>query len=223
MFSRICVLVLLLATLASPYTFRPSVTPSSLSSLTSISGSSTPRVGPTPTQTSHISSLHNLEMKKGKANVPPMMRSQYKQQQNMNSMREQMIEAQTVGADGIPIFNMFVKSSKGAGMWYPCGSFKGDERTKALVDSQDGLLGGMAKKQLEQGVANSLYDSIGQLKESVVRSYPQLKKSKEDLKWGYKVNVAEGTPNKEELAKIKEITPEPRPEGFLDNVKNMFS
>ncbi|GMH62321.1 hypothetical protein TrRE_jg5368, partial [Triparma retinervis] len=72
-------------------------------------------------------------MKKGKANVPPMMRSQYKQQQNMNSMREQMIEAQSVGPDGIPIFNMFVKSASGAGMWYPCGSFKGDERTKALI------------------------------------------------------------------------------------------
>merc|ERR1719506_1212495 len=163
---------LLLLVSTSPYTFRPPVTPSTLSSINSISGYKPSESGST-TQPSHLSSLHDLEMKKGKANVPPMMRSQYKQQQNMNSMREQMIEAQSVGADGIPIFNMYVKSSKGAGMWYPCGSFKGDERTKALIDSQDGFLGGMA--------------------------------------------------NKEELAKIKEITPEPRPEGFLDNMKNMFS
>ena len=145
-----------------------------------------------------------------------------------------MLDAQNVGPDGIPIFNMYVKSAGGAGMWYPCGSFKGDESTKSLVDSQDGFLGGLASKQLEQGVSSSLYDSLGQLTESVVRSYPQLKKvrkgggaagakdsertfcsffplrplyspparrfaprqSRNDLVWGYKVTVAEGTPNK---------------------------
>ena len=141
----------------------------------------------------------------------------------MNTMREQMMDAQNVGPDGIPIFNMYVKSPTGAGMWYPCGSFKGDERTKALIDSQDGILGGMAKKQLEQGVAGSLYDSINQLRESVVRSYPQLKKSRENLVWGYKITVMKGTPNEEEMKKIKEVVPEARPEGFLDNVKNMFN
>ena len=63
--------------------------------------------------------------------------------------------AQSVGADGIPIFNMYVKSAGGGGIWYPCGSFKGDERTKALVESmKGGFLSGMAKNQLDTGVAN---------------------------------------------------------------------
>lgn len=82
-------------TLSASYTFRPSVTPSSLSSLTSISGS--PSVSRSSANTvsgnGFLSKLHNMEMKKGKPNVPPMMRSQYKQQQNMNSMREQVSRA----------------------------------------------------------------------------------------------------------------------------------
>ncbi|GMI44081.1 hypothetical protein TrCOL_g9302 [Triparma columacea] len=216
------IVVLLIPSILS-YSFRTPITASSLSSVEAITGAHPPPISSTPPPPSHLSSLHSLSMKKGKPNVPPMMRSQYKQQQSMNTMREQMMDAQNVGPDGIPIFNMYVKSPTGAGMWYPCGSFKGDERTKALIESQDGILGGMAKKQLEQGVAGSLYDSITQLRESVVRSYPQLKKSRENLVWGYKITVMKGTPNEEEMKKIKEVVPEARPEGFLDNVKNMFN
>lgn len=32
-----------------------------------------------------------------------------------------------VGPDGFPIFNLFVRTNQGAKIWYPCGSFKGDE------------------------------------------------------------------------------------------------
>lgn len=56
----------------------------------------------------------NLEMKKGKANVPPQMRGQYKRQREMADMQRQMIESSTPGADGLPVFNLFVRSgSKG--------------------------------------------------------------------------------------------------------------
>ena len=53
--------------------------------------------------------------------------------------------AQSVGSDGIPIFNMYVKSQGGGGIWYPCGSFKGDERTKVrgAKDGQGAKDGGM--------------------------------------------------------------------------------
>ena len=54
----------------------------------------------------------SLTMKKGKANVPPQMRSQYKRQQELQSMREQMVAAQTVGDDGLPVFNLFVRTKK---------------------------------------------------------------------------------------------------------------
>jgi hypothetical protein len=48
-------------------------------------------------------------MKKGKPNVPPMMREQYKKQQEMQAMREQMVAAQRPGPDGLPIFNLYVR------------------------------------------------------------------------------------------------------------------
>ncbi|GMI08178.1 hypothetical protein TrLO_g5014 [Triparma laevis f. longispina] len=163
-----------------------------------------------------------VEMKKGKPNVPPMMRSQYKQQQQMNSMKEQMMAANEVGADGIPVFNMFVKSGKtGGSIWYPCGSFKGDERTKALVESmKGGFLSGMAKNQLDNGVKNSLFDSQKQLVESITRSYPQLRKSRDDLKWGYKI-TANGL--SDEQKEINEVVPEKQSGNFFDNISNMFN
>lgn len=44
--------------------------------------------------TASSSSPNALVMKKGKANVPPQMRSQYKRAQEMESYRQQMIESQ---------------------------------------------------------------------------------------------------------------------------------
>ena len=54
----------------------------------------------------------SMEMKKGKANVPPQMRGQYKKQQEMAQMRQQMIAASQPGADGLPVFNLFVRTKK---------------------------------------------------------------------------------------------------------------
>ncbi|GMH86358.1 hypothetical protein TL16_g10513 [Triparma laevis f. inornata] len=140
----------------------------------------------------------------------------------MNSMKEQMMAANEVGADGIPVFNMFVKSGKtGGSIWYPCGSFKGDERTKALVESmKGGFLSGMAKNQLDNGVKNSLFDSQKQLVESITRSYPQLRKSRDDLKWGYKI-TANGL--SDEQKEINEVVPEKQSGNFFDNISNMFN
>jgi hypothetical protein len=53
-----------------------------------------------------------LEMKKGKSNVPPQMRSQYNRQKEMAAQREQMIAASKPGPDGLPVFNLFVRTSK---------------------------------------------------------------------------------------------------------------
>lgn len=54
----------------------------------------------------------DLTMKKGKANVPPNMRSQYKRQQELGKMRDQMQAAQNPGADGFPVFNLFVRTKR---------------------------------------------------------------------------------------------------------------
>lgn len=53
-----------------------------------------------------------IEMKKGKDNVPPAMRAQYRRQKEMQGMREQMMEAQRPGADGLPVFNLYVRTPR---------------------------------------------------------------------------------------------------------------
>ena len=128
-----------------------------------------------------ISSATNgatLEMKKGKANVPPQMRGQYKKQQEMAQMRQQMIESSQPGDDGLPVFNLFVRTKIG-NVWYPCGSFKGDDRSAALAKSwsDGGMLSGISKKQLDAGIAGSVFRDLDKLQGTVVRAYPQLKKS----------------------------------------------
>lgn len=162
----------------------------------------------------------DMSMKKGKPNVPPQMRGQYKRAQEMQSMREQMTEAQAPGADGFPVFNLYVRT-KVANMWYPCGSFKGDDRSAALASNyrDQGLLAGMSKKQLDGGVAGSLYRDLDKMKDSVCRGYPQLRKSRDDLEFGYKL-AYDGLG--EEQAKIQVVEPK-ETKGFFDNVKSMFS
>ncbi len=53
-----------------------------------------------------------LDMKKGKANVPPQMRGQYKKQQEMAEMRRQIVGASQPGDDGLPVFNLYVRTKR---------------------------------------------------------------------------------------------------------------
>lgn len=163
----------------------------------------------------------SLEMKKGKANVPPQMRGQYKKQQEMAQMRQQMIAASKPGEDGLPVFNLFVRT-KVANVWYPCGSFKGDDRSAALAKSwaDGGLLAGISKKQLDGGIAGSLYRDLDKLKDTVVRAYPQLKKSKGDFEFGYK--LAFNGLSAEQANEVFPVEPKEQ-KGVLDGIKNIFS
>merc|ERR1719223_194831 len=157
-------------------------------------------------------------MKKGKPNVPPQMRGQYARQQEMASMREEYLASRKVGADGLPIFNLFVRTSR-KNMWYPCGTFKGDESSKALCQTyaDNGWFSGIAKKQLNAGVAGSLYRDIDKLKETVVNGYPQFKKKQDELVFGYKL-AAEGL-DKEEICEVEPT----ESGGFIDNIKMILS
>jgi hypothetical protein len=65
-----------------------------------------------PTAASYYISIHKLTMKKGKPNVPPAMRGDYKHQQQMAEMRQQMIASSQPGKDGLPVFNLFVRTKK---------------------------------------------------------------------------------------------------------------
>jgi len=54
----------------------------------------------------------SLDMKKGKPNVPPNMRGDYKRQKEMSQMRDQMVAASQPGKDGMPVFNLFVRTKR---------------------------------------------------------------------------------------------------------------
>eukprot|EP00547_Thalassionema_nitzschioides_P000630 CAMPEP_0194212630 /NCGR_PEP_ID=MMETSP0156-20130528/12673_1 /TAXON_ID=33649 /ORGANISM="Thalassionema nitzschioides, Strain L26-B" /LENGTH=160 /DNA_ID=CAMNT_0038940501 /DNA_START=125 /DNA_END=607 /DNA_ORIENTATION=+ len=160
-----------------------------------------------------------MVMKKGKPNVPSQMRGQYKRQQEMQQQKEAMIEAQTPGADGLPVFNLFVRTIKG-NMWYPCGSFKGDDRSKALCTTyaDDGFFSGISKKQLDSGIAGSLYQDLDRLVGTVVRAYPQLKKSQKNLEFGYKLAFK----GLKEQSEPTIVEPKEQKGGF-DAIKTLFS
>jgi hypothetical protein len=85
--------------------------------------------------------------------------------------------------------------------------------------ADDGMLAGMAKKQLDQGLGGSLSQDLNKLVGTIVRGYPQLKNSKDELEFGYKISfkgIKEDYP-------ISVIEPKAPPQGFFDNVKNLFS
>ena len=107
-------------------------------------------------------------------------------------------------------------------MWYPCGSFKGDNRSAALAKNYaDGnLLAGLSKKQIDGGIAGSLYRDQEKLKDSICRAYPQLRKSRDEFQFGYKL-AFEGL-SKEKAEEIATVEPKEN-KGFFDNIKNVFS
>ena len=107
-------------------------------------------------------------------------------------------------------------------MWYPCGSFKGDDRSAALAKgfADGGLLSGVSKKQLDGGIAGSLYSDQARLKESIVRTYPQLRKSADDFVFGYKL-AYEGL-DKKQSEEITIVEPKEQ-KGVFDSIKNIFS
>lgn len=92
--------------------------------------------------------------------------------------------------DGIPAFTLFVRSPQ-IGMWYPVSILKGDKPTRALVDAiaNNGLGADMAKTQLNEGLAKSIFApaQLKQLEAGVLKQYKALKSSKASLEWGYKV------------------------------------
>jgi hypothetical protein len=63
---------------------------------------------------------------------------------------EQMRKAQE-GPEGVPIFNIYVRSPNGARQWFPCGSFAGDQNAIQLVKaSMGGFMSGMYKDTLDK-------------------------------------------------------------------------
>jgi hypothetical protein len=86
--------------------------------------------------------------------------------------------------------------------------------------SEGGMMSGISKKQLDGGIAGSLAQDLPKLKETVCRAYPQLRKSREEFEFGYKLGF-DGLSEE----KSKEVIPvEPKEQtGIFDGVKNIFS
>ena len=110
-----------------------------------------------------------------------------------------------------------VNSSYILQMWYPCGSFKGDEKSAALCQNyaDDGLLAGISKNQLDAGVGGSLYRDLARLEETIVRGYPQLRKDRKNLEYGYKLSYKGLSDDQEKKVHVVEIKEQ---KGFLDNI-----
>lgn len=82
------------------------------------------------------------------------------------------------------------------------------------------MLSGISKKQLDGGIAGTLYRDLAKLKETISRAYPQLRKVKDELEFGYRL-AYEGLPED----KSKEVVPvEPKEQkGVFDGIRNIFS
>lgn len=65
-----------------------------------------------PTSSGTYGSGASIEMKKGKSNVPITMRAQYERSKEMAKMREQMEANQRPGPDGLPVFNLYVRTKR---------------------------------------------------------------------------------------------------------------
>jgi len=85
--------------------------------------------------------------------------------------------------------------------------------------STNPFLGGLAKKQLDAGVSNSIFDSLKQLSEGACRQYPQLAKKRDKLEWGYRLIANDLN---DEQRKMNGIVPEKRETGFIANLKTLF-
>jgi hypothetical protein len=85
--------------------------------------------------------------------------------------------------------------------------------------ADNNLLAGISKKQIDQGIASSLFRDQEKLKESIIRAYPQLRKSRDEFEFGYKL-AFEGL-SKEQAEEIKVVEPK-ESKGVFDNIKNTF-
>lgn len=81
------------------------------------------------------------------------------------------------------------------------------------------MLAGVSKNQIDSGISGSLFRDQEKLKETICRAYPQLRKSRNEFEFGYK--LAYDGLSKEKADEITVIEPK-EPKGLLDNVKSLF-
>merc|ERR1719390_392993 len=121
------------------------------------------------------------------------------------------------GSD-LPSFDLYVKGPNSP-TWYPAGALGGDERSKDLVESyMGGMMSGIAKGGIDRGVASSLFPDKDKFVARCLETYPQLKKAKKDLKFGYKLTSPGLLEKRPEAAEVTELT-EDMQDTFIDKAK----
>lgn len=126
----------------------------------------------------------SLTMKGRKVPLP------YKEIANQQKMMKKAKEdLQKTKEKGMPIFNIFVRGKNG-GPWIPAGNMVGDARSTAVINAWlSGFLADFYKKQLDRGIASSLFTANDEFAESVIKNMQVFRKfSKEDLQFGYEID-----------------------------------
>jgi len=162
----------------------------------------------------------SLTMKKKGGRVPIDQRGEFLKRQRMIEQRDQM-ESSNKRTD-VPIFQVFVRPKAG-GLWIPVGDLAGDNRAKQLVEAwMSGFMSDMYKKEVDRGIANSIFSQEEQFVSNLIANYKPFKKfTKDDLVFGYKVKY-EGLEEKLGEQKILLIE-ESMKKGWVDNLKDGFS
>ncbi len=92
-------------------------------------------------------------MVKGKK-TPINQRGEMMKRQQMAEMQQKMMGDDS---DGLPVFTVYTRT-KTAKVWYPCGSLKGDERSRSLIEAwRDNSL--FLKNQYKVSLLSLLPDS----------------------------------------------------------------
>merc|ERR1719182_1232188 len=110
---------------------------------------------------------------------------------------------------GLPSFDLYVKGPNSP-TWYPAGSLGGDERSK-----------GFAKGGIDRGVASSLFPEKAKFVAQCLATYPQLKKTKDSLKFGYKVSYPGLLEKRPEAKEVTELSEDMQDNAFEKMKKNM--
>ena len=124
------------------------------------------------------------------------------------------------GSD-LPSFDLYVKGPNSP-TWYPAGSLGGDERSKDLIESyMTDWTKGFAKGGIDRGVASSLFPEKDKFVAQCLATYPQLKKAKDALKFGYKVSYPGLLEKRPEAKEVTELSEDMQDNAFEKMKKNM--
>ena len=205
--------------MVAPRRLLAAVTAASLASALAPSGLGVPKRQLSHARRHRVQTRGMMQMKrKGKSGMgkgmgpPSAMVEQQRQYAEYQKQRE---------TSGLPSFDLYVKGPNSP-TWYPAGSLGGDERSKDLIESyMTDWTKGFAKGGIDRGVASSLFPEKAKFVAQCLATYPQLKKAKDALKFGYKVSYPGLLEKRPEAKEVTELSEDMQDNAFEKMKKNM--